>query len=133
MINWIKDTIRSRRRLLAIGSLGAIGFLPTGRFLTQCAPPAPLTCDQKPSSVECQHPYVQVSPNGTSASAYAGTQFLKEIHQTLLRVELVCAGNNTWSRGPWTNADGVATNTTEAYWSCYPRQAVAVSYTTQHS
>lgn len=121
---------RQRRKLMAgtalsVAALG--GYMPT-----QCAPP-PKHCEQYPSSQECTPPYVQVSPSGSSANAYAGTQFLKDINQTLLRVELVCAGNNFWSIFAWTNADAVSGPITSAYGSCFPRQIVAASYRTEHS
>lgn len=127
----IKRIIRRPRKAMALGAFSMFG-LGFGPLLQQCAPP-PKHCEQYPSSQECTPPYVVVSPSGQSANAYAGTQFLKDINQTLLRVDLLCAGASTWSNGGWTNADAVSGPITSAYWSCYPRQIAAASYTTQHS
>lgn len=122
----IKNKIRKGASLLSVGFLGVFG----GGFLSQCAPQ---TCADKPGAEECQPPRVVGSPSGTSANVYAGRQYLQEANQTLIRVALVCSGNSWWTYGPYSNADNTTANTVSAYWSCWPRLAVQMSYETAHS
>lgn len=131
-MDWIRNIIRKRRnRGLALLS---VPLLALGPVVMETCAPAPQTCSQKPGAPECARPYVKVASSGTSGNAYAGKQFLQEISQTLLRVELVCSNNpSMWTAGHWTNADGVGGPTVSAYWSCYPYTVIGINYRTAHS
>lgn len=128
MFNWIKSHLRG----VGAGSVLSVAALAP-MMPTQCAPQ---TCAEKPSSQECTPPYAVGTGDGTTVmggTAIAGRQYLQEAQQTLLRVVLVCAGDNFYTLGPWANADNTSGNLVQTSWSCYPRRAAVVTYQTQHS
>jgi len=118
-------------------AVGALFAFPGMGFLAQCAPQ---TCADKPSSQECTPPYTVAHWNNingvmtvTGVTATAGTQYLREAGQPLIRGAVVREGTNYWTYGPWSNADNVGGNLVSASHSVYPSRATAISYETSHS